>query len=52
MLVMRRAWPSSEDKIGNPDILLMVSDEVLVFDNLAGKLILVVHANPEYGRDL
>jgi anthranilate synthase component I len=36
-----------EDVIGTPDILLMVSDEVLVFDNLAGKLILVVHANPE-----
>ena len=36
-----------EDKIGTPDIFLMVSDEVLVFDNLAGKLILVVHANPE-----
>ena len=35
------------DDIGVPDILLMVSDEVLVFDNLAGKLILVVHANPE-----
>ncbi|WP_390619199.1 anthranilate synthase component I [Maricurvus nonylphenolicus] len=35
------------DVIGTPDILLMVSDEVLVFDNLAGKLILVVHANPE-----
>jgi len=36
-----------EDVIGTPDILLMVSDEVLVFDNLAGRLILVVHANPE-----
>ncbi|MAZ87452.1 MAG: anthranilate synthase component I [Cellvibrionaceae bacterium] len=36
-----------QDTIGTPDILLMVSDEVLVFDNLAGKLILVVHANPE-----
>ncbi|WP_111642736.1 anthranilate synthase component I [Marinimicrobium alkaliphilum] len=36
-----------EDVIGSPDILLTVSDEVLVFDNLAGKLILVVHANPE-----
>ena len=34
------------DKLGTPDILLTVSDEVLVFDNLAGKLILVVHANP------
>lgn len=36
-----------EDVIGTPDIFLMVSDEVLVFDNLGGKLILVVHANPE-----
>src|SRR5690606_3461119 len=35
------------DVIGTPDILLTVSDEVLVFDNLAGKLIFVVHANPE-----
>lgn len=34
------------DTIGTPDILLMVSDEVLVFDNLAGKLILIVHADP------
>lgn len=37
----------NEDVIGNPDILLMVSDEVLVFDNLAGKLILIVHANTD-----
>lgn len=36
-----------EDVLGTPDILLSVSDEVLVFDNLAGKLILVIHANPE-----
>jgi len=32
------------DVIGTPDILLMVSDEVLVFDNLAGKIIFIVHA--------
>lgn len=36
-----------EDVIGTPDILLSVSDEVLVFDNLAGKLIFVIHANPD-----
>lgn len=36
-----------KDIIGTPDILLSVSDEVLVFDNLAGKLIFVIHANPE-----
>jgi len=36
-----------KDIIGTPDILLSVSDEVLVFDNLAGKLIFVIHANPD-----
>ncbi|MDX1458754.1 MAG: anthranilate synthase component I [Marinobacter sp.] len=34
------------DKIGNPDILLMVSDEIVVFDNLRGKLHLIVHVDP------
>ncbi len=42
---LRRSAPP--DEIGVPDILLMVSDEVVVFDNLAGKLILIVHADPE-----
>ncbi|TQV71781.1 anthranilate synthase component I [Exilibacterium tricleocarpae] len=41
---LRASMPA--DTLGNPDILLMVSDEVLVFDNVAGKLILVVHADP------
>lgn len=36
-----------EDPIGSPDILLMVSDEVVVFDNLSGKLFIIVHADPE-----
>ncbi|MFQ6023851.1 MAG: anthranilate synthase component I, partial [Acidiferrobacterales bacterium] len=35
------------DAIGAPDILLLVSDEVVVFDNLAGKLYVVIHVNPE-----
>jgi anthranilate synthase component 1 len=35
------------DAIGAPDIMLMVSDEVVVFDNLAGKLYVVIHVNPE-----
>ncbi len=43
----RLAGKEPQDVIHTPDILLMVSDEVLVFDNLAGKIILVVHANPE-----
>lgn len=34
------------DEIGAPDILFMVADEVLVFDNLAGRLYLVVQADP------
>ncbi|MEH6466999.1 MAG: anthranilate synthase component I, partial [Porticoccus sp.] len=36
-----------EDDLGNPDILLMASDEVVVFDNLLGKLIFVVHEDAE-----
>ncbi len=36
----------NKDTIGNPDIVLMVSDEVLVFDNLSGTLNLIVMANP------
>lgn len=31
------------DPLQTPDILLMVSDEVVVFDNLTGKLLMVVH---------
>ncbi|MBT8129770.1 MAG: anthranilate synthase component I [Gammaproteobacteria bacterium] len=34
------------DPLGTPDILLMVSDEVIVFDNLRGKLYIVVHVDP------
>ena len=34
------------DTIGCPDILLMVSDEILVFDNLSGTLQLIVHVEP------
>jgi len=35
-----------QDLIGCPDILLMVSEEVLVFDNLAGTLLLIAHVDP------
>lgn len=35
-----------KDELHTPDIVLMVSEEVLVFDNLAGKLLLIVHADP------
>jgi len=42
----RLADSAPADELQTPDILLMVSDEVLVFDNLQGKLILVVHVDP------
>ncbi len=35
------------DPIGVPDILLMVCDELVVFDNLSGRLQLWTHADPE-----
>lgn len=35
------------DPIGTPDILLMVSDQLVVFDNLKGTLQIIVHAGPE-----
>ena len=35
-----------KDVLGTPDILLSVSDEVLVFDNLAGKISLIVQVDP------
>ncbi len=34
------------DPMQTPDILLMLSEELLVFDNLRGKLFLVTHADP------
>jgi anthranilate synthase component 1 len=39
------------DELGTPDILLMVSEEVLVFDNLAGKIHIVAHADPSQEAD-
>lgn len=38
----------NEDTLHTPDILLMVSDEVVVFDNLAGKLHMVVHVDTSH----
>jgi anthranilate synthase component 1 len=35
-----------KDPLETADILLMVSDELVVFDNLKGKLYLIVHATP------
>ena len=34
------------DPLGCPDILLMVSNDLIVFDNLSNRLFLIVHADP------
>ena len=44
----RLASSCPPDRIGTPDILLMVSNELVVFDNLRGKLHLIVHVNPAH----
>lgn len=36
-----------DDPLQTPDILLMVSEEMLVFDNLSGKMLLLTHADPD-----
>ena len=36
----------NRDPIGTPDIQLMVSEEIVVFDNLSGKLYIIIHADP------
>jgi anthranilate synthase component 1 len=48
----RLAAGAPPDRLGTPDILLMVSEEVLVFDNLAGTIRLVVNADPAVGNAL
>ncbi|MBT3048077.1 MAG: anthranilate synthase component I [Candidatus Thiodiazotropha sp.] len=40
------------DQLGTPDILLMVSDELVVFDNLSGRMYLIVHVDPTRGGTL
>ena len=42
----RLAKGDKPDELGTPDILLMLSEEVAVFDNLKGRLYLIVHADP------
>ncbi|MFD2231191.1 anthranilate synthase component I [Alkalimarinus sediminis] len=42
----RLSGKAPQDPLQTPDILLMVSEEVVVFDNLSGKLILIHHADP------
>jgi len=48
----RLARCPNPDLIGTPDILLMVSDEVVVFDNLSGSMYIVKHLDPTVGDTL
>ncbi len=42
----RLAGTAKPDALGVPDILLMVSEEIAVIDNLSGKLYFIVYADP------
>jgi anthranilate synthase component 1 len=48
----RLAQCPTPDLMGTPDILLMVSDEVVVFDNLSGLMYLIKHLDPSAGDTL
>ncbi len=41
-----------EDPVDSPDIMLMVSEDVLVFDNLTGRLHVITHVDPSDPRAL
>ncbi|MBY0576215.1 MAG: anthranilate synthase component I [Gallionellaceae bacterium] len=43
----RLAKANKADTLGTPDILLMLTEQLAVVDNLSGKLIFIVYANPE-----
>ncbi|MCW5615666.1 MAG: anthranilate synthase component I [Rhodocyclaceae bacterium] len=43
----RLAGADKPDPLGTPDILLLLSEEMAIVDNLSGKLTLVVYAEPE-----
>ncbi|MDH4216233.1 MAG: chorismate-binding protein, partial [Gallionella sp.] len=43
----RLAKVQKKDTLGTPDILLMLTEQLAVIDNLSGKLTFIVYANPE-----
>jgi anthranilate synthase component 1 len=47
-----RLKSEKSDPLNVPDILLMVSEDVLVFDNLKGRLIVITHADPSDVNEL
>jgi len=42
----RLSGTTRKDSLATPDIMLLVSDEVVVFDNLAGRLYIIIHVDP------
>ena len=46
LLEERLGGQAKPDELGTPDIVLLLSEEVAVFDNLEGHLWLIVHADP------
>ncbi|HPB74715.1 MAG TPA: chorismate-binding protein, partial [Chromatiaceae bacterium] len=48
----RLAACPNPDPLGTPDILLMVADEIVVFDNLSGRMYLITHLDPTAGETL
>ncbi|AYH45241.1 anthranilate synthase component I [Azoarcus sp. DN11] len=43
----RLAHAQKTDPVGTPDVLLLLSEEIAIVDNLSGKLTLIVYAEPE-----
>ncbi len=48
----RLARCPNPDHLHSPDILLMISDELVVFDNLSGRMYIIVHVDPTQGGTL
>ncbi len=46
-----KAITGKPDELGVPDIRLLVSDELAVFDNLQGRLYLIVNVDPQTDQD-
>jgi len=46
MIEKKLAHSDKPDSIGAPDIQLLLSEEIAIFDNLSGKLYLIVYADP------
>ena len=49
--IEKKLQNSSKEKLPHPDISLMVSDEVVIYDNLKKSLFIVVHGNEETKKE-